>query len=427
MANKHVVVVGCGFGGLECAKRLEGEPVDVTIVDRHNYHLFTPLLYQVATALLNPSDIGYPIRKIFRDSPNVRFRQAEVTSVDFGARIVHTAEGRDIAYDDLVLATGSTTNHFGNEALAERALGIKNLEEALQLRNHILTCLERASAAATSGDADALAGWLTFVIVGGGPTGVEFAGALAELFHLVLGSEYPDIPADLARIVLIEGADALLGAFDARLGAYAARTLEDRGVEVMLGRLVREAGDDRVVLSDGAVVPTRTLVWSAGVRPDDPLGADAVERSPSKRIEVDACLRVKAHDGVYAIGDVASVSDDGHELPMLGAPAMQAGRHVASSILGRAASKPFRYRDKGTMATIGRSAAVAQIGGHIRLTGFAGWVAWLVLHLYYLIGFHNRLQVLFAWGWNYLHGDRPIRIITRAKADMTLGPPQSAA
>lgn len=420
MATKQVVIVGCGFGGLACAKELEGADVEVTLVDRHNYHLFTPLLYQVATALLNPSDIGYPIRKIFRNSPNVRFRQAEVASVDFDARVVRTADGSDIDYDELVLATGSTTNYFGNEALAERALGIKNLEEALQLRNHILTCLERASTAAAAGDAEALAGWLTFVVVGGGPTGVEFAGALSELFNLVLRSEYPDIPPAQARIVLIEGAGELLGAFDARLGAYAARTLEDRGVEVLLGRLVSEAGDDRVVLSDGAVIRTRTLVWSAGVRPEDPVEPGAVGRSRSNRIEVDAGLGVQGRDGVYAIGDAASVPDDGRELPMLGPPAMQAGRYVASRILGHGESKPFRYRDKGTMATIGRSAAVAQIGKRIRLTGLAGWVAWLVLHLYYLIGFHNRLRVLFAWGWNYFHGDRPIRIITRAKADMTL-------
>ncbi|MBX7161571.1 MAG: NAD(P)/FAD-dependent oxidoreductase [Acidimicrobiia bacterium] len=418
MPNKHVVIVGCGFGGLECAKKLEGAPVEVTLVDRHNYHLFTPLLYQVATALLNPSDIAYPIRKIFRDSPNIRFRQAEVTAVDFDAHVVHVANGPGIPYDELVLATGSTTNYFGNEALADAALGLKNLEEALQLRNHILTCLERASAAAATGDTEALAGWLTFVVVGGGPTGVEFTGALAELFHLVLVSEYHNIAPGRVRIMLIEGSSSLLSAFDDRLGDYAARTLEARGVEVVLSKLVTEAGDDHVLLSDGEVVRTRTLVWSAGVRPEDPVAADAVLRSRSDRIEVGPDLRVAGHEVVYAIGDAASVTEDGRELPMLSPPAMQAGRYVASAILGDATG-PFRYRDKGTMATIGRAAAVAQVGTRIRLTGWLGWVAWLVLHLYYLIGFHNRLQVLAAWGWNYLHGDRPIRIITRAKGDRT--------
>lgn len=418
MANRRVVIVGCGFGGLACAKELNGTEVDVTLVDRENFHLFTPLLYQVATALLNPSDIGYPIRKIFRDSPNVRFRRAEVTHVDFEGRAVRTSTGDDIVFDDLVIATGSTTNYFGNEALAERALGLKTLEEALQLRNHILTCLERASAAAAAGDAAALAAWTTFVIVGGGPTGVEFAGALAELFSLVLAAEYPDIPDGVVRIILVEGSDALLGAFDPRLGAYAATTLEARGVQVLLRQLVTAAASDHVVLSDGTEVASRTLVWSAGVRADDSVGAGDVQRSRTDRIEVDANLRVPGHDGVYAIGDGASVVDDGHELPMLGPPAMQAGRYVAAQILGHAPTRePFRYRDKGTMATIGRSAAVAQVG-RIRLTGFVGWVAWLVLHLYYLIGFHNRLRVLFAWGWNYLHGDRPIRLITRAKGDI---------
>lgn len=417
MGAKHVVIVGCGFGGLECAKRLQGTEVDVTLVDRNNYHLFTPLLYQVATALLNPSDIGYPIRKIFRGSANIRFRRAEVTTVDFDARVVHTSVGADIAYDELVLATGSTTNYFGNESLANGALGLKNLEEALQLRNHILGCLEEASIAAEAGDTGALAEWATFVIVGGGPTGVEFAGAVAELFSLVLGAEYPAIPAGAARIVLIEGSDGLLGAFDPKLGAYAAATLEGRGVDVVLGTLVTEAADDHLILSDGTEVPTRTLVWSAGVRPEDP-AADGVDRSRTRRIEVDETLSVKGRNGVHAIGDAASVCEDGHELPMLGPPAMQAGRYVADRILGRPGSeRPFRYHDKGTMATIGRSAAVAQIGSKIRLTGFLGWLAWLVLHLYYLIGFHNRLRVLLAWGWNYFHGDRPIRIITRAKAE----------
>lgn len=423
MASKRVVIVGCGFGGLACARKLDGTDVDVTLVDRDNYHLFTPLLYQVATALLNPSDIGYPIRKIFRGSPNIRFRRAEVTSIDLDTRAIRTSTGDVLAYDELVIATGSTTNYFGNEALAERSLALETLEEALQLRNHILTCLERAGAAAASGDESGLAAWSTFVIVGGGPTGVEFAGALAELFSLVLASEYPDIPDGAVQISLIEGSDRLLRAFDPDLGAYAARTLEGRGVRVVLGKLVAEAAPDHVVLSDGTRIPTRTLVWSAGVRPAHPAGTDGVARSRTQRIEVDDHLRVQGHTGVYAIGDTASVFQDGRELPMLGPPAMQAGRYVAAQILGRSAKgRPwrrhdsFRYWDKGTMATIGRAAAVAQIGRRIRLTGFPGWVAWLVLHLYYLVGFHNRLRVLFAWGWNYFHGDRPIRIITGAGA-----------
>lgn len=425
MADKAVVIVGCGFGGLACAQRLNGEEVDVTLVDKHNYHLFTPLLYQVATALLNPSDIGYPIRKIFRNSPNVAFLQAEVTAVDLDRRRLEIATGHEIAFDEIVLATGSRTNYFGNETLAEAALGLKDLDEALQLRNHILSCLERASAAAGEGDDDAMRAWLTFVIVGGGPTGVEFAGALGELFHLVLPAEYPAIPRRSARIILVEGSDRILASFDPALGSYAAATLADRGVEVVLGTLVTDSGDDFVSFADGTRLPTRTLVWSAGVRPAD-VAVDAdTARSKSGRVVVDDQLRVLGHPHAYAIGDVASVADGDSELPMLGPPAMQAGRYVAEQILGRSgpagrgseATRRFRYLDKGTMATIGRSAAVAQIGSRIRLTGFLGWVAWLFLHLYYLIGFHARARVLAAWALNYIRGDRPIRIIARAKGD----------
>lgn len=425
MGNKQVVIVGGGFGGLACARALNGEAVEVTLVDHHNYHLFTPLLYQVATALLNPSDIGYPIRKIFRHSPNVRFLQAEVTSIDLDGHRLTTATGEAIGFDEVVLATGSRTNYFGNEALAERALGLKDLDEALQLRNHILSCLERASAAAANGeDDDTLRAWLTFVIVGGGPTGVEFAGALGELFNLVLHAEYPTIPRRLARIMLVEGSDRLLGAFDPGLGSYAAATLAERGVAVMPGTLVTDSGEGFVALSDGTRVETRTLVWSAGVKPDDPAVPGDVARSRTGRVEVDDQLRVVGQPHAYAIGDLASVADGDDELPMLGPPAMQAGRYVAKRILegagrdpARGQPPPFRYRDKGTMATIGRSAAVAQIGTRIRLTGFVGWVAWLVLHLYYLIGFHARARVLAAWALNYLRGDRPIRIIARAKDD----------
>jgi NADH dehydrogenase len=423
-ARQRVVIVGGGFGGLACARALDGTDVDVLLLDARNYHLFTPLLYQVATALLDPSDIAYPFRTVFRRSRNVRFRQARVTAVDFDARRLSVAGGGDIAYDTLVLGTGSANAYFGNPRLAERTIGMKALDEAMRLRNHVLSCLERA---AQCPDPAERAEWLTFVIAGGGPTGVEYAGALAELLDMVLGRDFPELAPGSGRVVLVEGADRLLGAFHAKLGAYAADTLRSRGVEVRLSTLVKEATDTAAVLStagapDAGIIAARTIVWSAGVGPTDPLpdkgsSAGDVARSPSRRLEVDEFLRLRP--GVYAIGDVASVrpAGAGGELPMLSPPAMQEGRYVARAIRqGGRADRPFRYRDKGTMATIGRRAAVAQVGP-VRLRGFLGWITWLVVHLYYLIGFRNRAAVLASWSWDYLRRDRPIRLIVRSRYD----------
>jgi len=420
MGNPKVVIVGGGFGGLACARALHRKPVDVTLLDTHNFHLFTPLLYQVATALLNPSEIGYPFRTIFRRSPNVRFRQELVTGVDLEHKLVRARNGHGIPYDYLVLATGSTNNYFGNQALAKHTVGMKTIEEALRLRNHVLSCLERASQETDDGERRR---WLTFVVVGGGPTGVEYAGALAELLKLVLGRDHPELPPDLGRIILVEGMDRLLGAFDQRLSAYAERTLAKRGIDVRTGVILGHATDQSVHLSNGDVIPTRTIVWSAGVRPNQPPGTEHLHTSRSHRLAVDEHFRLSGYQGAFAIGDVASRSANGGELPMLSPFAMQGGRHVANVILqevkrGPTADlgKPFRYRDKGTMATIGRNAAVGQIG-RFRFTGFIGWVAWLLVHIYYLIGFRNRLVVLAAWGWNYLRKDRPIRLVVQADPD----------
>ena len=418
MQRHRVVIVGAGFGGLACARELDGEPVDVVLLDRHNYHLFTPLLYQVATSLLNPSDIAYPLRAIFRRSPNVRFRQVAVERADLDARTLRTSAGDDIAYDSLVLATGSTNNYFSNESLAHHTLGMKTLAEAMRLRNHVLSCLELAVRAASAEEQRA---WLTFVIVGGGPTGVEYAGALAELLRIVLGRDYPELDPSLARIVIVEGLDRLLGAFHPKLGAYAQSTVRKRGIEVRTSTLVENATADRVVLHGGEEIPTRTVVWSAGVRPTDPITDDRFARSRGGRIRVDERLAVPGRAGVYAIGDVASVEARGGELPMLSPPAMQAGRYVARAILDRAAGRavvhpPFRYVDKGTMATIGRRAAVADVRG-FKLKGTLGWLAWLLVHIYFLIGFRNRAAVLASWAWDYLRRDRPIRVIVRSEED----------
>ncbi|MEX0781675.1 MAG: NAD(P)/FAD-dependent oxidoreductase [Dehalococcoidia bacterium] len=413
MGRPRVVIVGAGFGGLACARKLAGKPVEVAVIDRNNYHLFTPLLYQVASSLLNPSDIAQPVRAIFRGKRNVRFVRGEVLGVDFERRTVRLEGGAEEPYDRLVLAVGSTTNFFGVSGAEEGALGLKDLGEALELRNHVLGVLERATQAQDAGERERL---LTFVVVGGGPTGVEYAGALSELLKLVVPREYPELEGVSWRIVLVEGLPRLLNAFPEKLSEEARRELVKKGVEVRLGTRVTAAAEEHVQLDGAEPIGAGTLVWAAGVRPSGLAGTLDVGRSRSGRIEVDAALRVRRRDGVYAIGDVASFVQDEREVPMLSAPAMQQGRHAAANILRELAgerARRFRYRDKGSMATIGRNDAVAQVG-RLQLTGFPGWVAWLVVHLYYLIGFRNRLVVLMGWAWNYVRLDRPVRIIARA-------------
>jgi NADH:ubiquinone reductase (H+-translocating) len=403
--HPRVVIVGGGFGGLQCAKALRDKPVDVLLVDRRNYHLFTPLLYQVASCLLNPSEITAPFRKVFSGAPNVRYREGDVAGVDFDRKHVRLADGAELPYDYLVLATGSVTNYYGNESIRAHALGLKDLGEALQLRNHVLECLERATTATTDAERRRL---LTFCIVGGGPTGVEYAGALGELARLVLPREYPELQASALRILLLEGGDRLLPMFVPRLSAYTKRELERRGVDVRTDTLVASADGRGVVLHDGTEVETATMVWTAGVNPNDPL------HEKPQRLEVDDHLRVAGADGVFAIGDVAKAVDKhGNVLPMVSPPAMQAGRYVARHIVDPGVGRAFRYRDKGTLATIGRRAAVGQIG-RLRFRGLFGWVVWLVVHLYYLIGFGNRLRVMLRWAWYYVRLDRPIRVVIRA-------------
>ena len=409
-AVPRVVIVGAGFAGLQCARRLAGEPVDVTLIDRQNYHLFTPLLYQVASCLLAPSEITAPLRKVFRRAGNVRVRVGEVTGVDFDGRAVLLSDGARVDYDHLVLAAGSTTNFFGNASIAKHALGLKDLGEALALRNHVLESLEHA---AIEADERSRAVLTTFCIIGGGPTGVEFAGALAELARLVVPREYPELRSSPLRIVLLELGDRVLPSFHPSLSAYARGELARIGVDVRVGVTVDTADDRGVVLRDGTRIDAATVVWAAGVRPADLAGELAVARTARGRIAVDDRLRVIGHDGVYAIGDAAAAHDRAHgELPMVSPPAMQAGRHVADEILGRA-PRPFRYLDKGNLATIGRRSAVAEIR-RVRCTGLFGWLVWLVVHLYDLIGFENRLVVMLRWSWYYVRFERPVRAIIRA-------------
>src|SRR6267143_6609045 len=290
----RVVIVGAGFGGLACARKLDREPVDVVLLDQHNYHLFTPLLYQVATGLLNPSDIAYPLRTVFRHSPNVRFRQATVTRIELSNKVVRLDGAPPVAYDYLVLATGSTDNYFGNQEVAQVSFGLKSLEDATRLRNQVLTCLERADA---EPDPAARRALLTFVVVGGGPTGVESSGALTELMGIVAGKDYHQISRAEIQVILVEGTDRLLNAFSVRLGRYAQRVLTKRGVMVRTGTLVKTANGHSVMLADGTAIACATIIWSAGVRPNDPIGEAPLPRFRNARIEVDPWMRIPGAPG----------------------------------------------------------------------------------------------------------------------------------
>jgi len=424
-ANSKVVIVGAGFGGLLCARDLDGfetrdrRSVHVTLIDRHDYHTFQPLLYQVATSLLEPLDVAYPIRKIFRGSKNIHVRQAMVERIDFERKVVCSSDGAEHSYDMLVLATGSTTNFFGNEAIEASSFGVKDLSEALQLRNHVLACLERSVEFADPEERRRL---LTFVVCGGGPTGVEFAGALAELLDLVVPAEYPELQREECQIHLIEGQERVLGPFHPSLSAYAGRVLEGKGVKLHLGVLVKEATESRVVTGDGEVIECGTIMWSAGVKPADLGDGCAAQKNKGKRIQVDRWLRLVEHPEVFAIGDVACVPEDPRGIPMLAQPAIQQGGYAAARIReiveGKdpAGAAPFEYKDKGTMATVGKNAAVVQLG-KLRIRGFAGWVAWMALHIFYLIGFRNRLSVMLSWAGYFFGRDRPSRIMTSPAGD----------
>ena len=413
----RVVIVGAGFGGLECARELDRAELDVLLLDRGGYHLFTPLLYQVATALLNPSEVAYPLRAMFRKSPNVRVWATTVTGVDFSRRVVHASPGEEIAYDYLVLATGSGNDYHGNEQLAANSIGLKTLEDGTRLRNHVLGCLERADQETDPVERRAL---LTFVVAGGGPGGVEYSGALTELLRLVAGRVFPTAKLEDPQVVLVQSASRLLTGFSQRLGRYAERTLTSRGVDVRTKMHITAADGHRVRLSDGSVISARTVVWAGGVAPLVPAALPEPPTARGGRVRVDEFLRIPGTQRAYALGDAAAAGQDGHALPMVSAPAIQAGRYIARAIrsdLRGEAGPPFRYFDKGRMATIGRNAAVAQLRGGLQLTGFAGWLAWLFVHVWYLAGLRNRAITLASWAWYYLRLDRPIRIIVQTPPD----------
>ncbi len=412
----RVVVVGAGFGGLTLARALRNVPVEVVLIDRQNYHTFQPLLYQVATAGLEPEEIAHAVRGIFQRQRNFRFRLGAVVDVDRTTRQVCLESGEKIAYDYLVLAAGLTTNYFGMKGAETHGFPLKSLSEAIALRSHVIRQFEQAN----SDPSLIEEGAMTFVVVGGGPTGVEMAGALLELFQKVLRKDFPHLAVDRARVVLVEASPQLLGAFHEKSQAYAYDKLNRRGVEVRLGAPVVDVQAQAVTFKSGEVIPTQTLIWAAGVRPVALADALGVAQVRGGRIVVEADLSVPEHPEIFVIGDMAASRDDAGDLhPQLAPVAMQGARHVARQIKHRLAGRPataFRYRDKGIMATIGRNAAVAELPVGPRSSGFIAWVMWLFLHLVLLIGFRNRLNVLVNWTWNYFTYDRSARLIMDAPA-----------
>ena len=422
MTTPRVVIVGAGFGGLSAAKALRDSAFDVTVIDQHNYHLFQPLLYQVATAGLSPADIASPVRSILSPYKNIRMILARVSGIDTARREV-IAEGQRFPYDHLILATGAQHAYFGHHEWAAFAPGLKTIDDATYIRRRILLAFEKAE---TEPDPAERARLMNFVVVGGGATGVEMAGAIAELAKRALAAEFRAIDPRSARIILVEAAPRLLTAFDPSLSQNARTSLEHLGVEVRLGAPVT-ALDDAGVSIGTQRIESRTVVWAAGVMAS-PAGAWlGVETDRAGRVQVAPDLSVPGHPDIFVIGDTAlALGPDGEPLPGVAPVAKQQGQYVAGLLVARRNGKsvpPFRYRDFGSLATIGRKRAIIQIG-RFKLSGFLAWVLWGVAHIYFLIGFRNRLAVVMNWLWNYVTFQRGTRLITGMEgariADMTL-------
>jgi NADH dehydrogenase len=406
----RVVVVGAGFGGLSLAKGLARSDFAVTLIDRHNYHLFQPLLYQVATAGLSPADIASPVRSILRDQKNATVILSEVSGVDLTAREV-IAEGQRIAFDTLVIATGAQHAYFGHDDWASFAPGLKTIDDATYIRRRILIAFERAE---TEPDAAERQRLLTFVVVGGGPTGVETAGAIAELANRALASDFRTIDPRSARVMLVEAGARLLTPFDPSLSEAAKKSLEQLGVEVRLGAAVTALDAEGVSMGPERI-EARTVIWGAGVKASPAGSWIGAEMDRAGRVKVLPDLSVPGHPDIFVIGDTALLNGaDGNPLPGVAPVAKQQGQYIADLLIARQkgqAVKPFHYRDFGSLATIGRSRAVVQMG-RLRIKGFVAWLLWSVAHIYFLIGFRNRLIVATNWLWNYATFQRGTRLIT---------------
>jgi NADH dehydrogenase len=416
-ARPRVVILGAGFGGLTAAKALRNAPCDVTVIDRRNYHLFQPLLYQVATAALSPAEIASPIRSILSRQKNARVLMARVTGIEPQRKLVHLQGHRDEPYDYLIVATGARHAYFGHDDWATFAPGLKKIDDATDIRRRILLAFERAETTEDAAERKAL---LTFVVIGGGATGVEMAGAIAEVAHWALADEFRVIDPTQARVILVEAGPRLLPAFPERLSEHARKALEKLGVEVHLGRAVEQC-DEHGIVYGGERLAARTIVWGAGVQASPAakwLGAD---KDRAGRVLVEKDLTVKGQPDIFVVGDTAAVLDDkGQPVPGIAPAAKQMGDHAARIIAARlAGSEPpgqFRYRHAGSLATIGRSAAIADFGW-LKVTGWLAWWLWGIAHIYFLIDFRSRFIVAMQWFWSYLTFRRGARLITGAEGD----------
>jgi NADH dehydrogenase len=406
----HVVIVGAGFGGLEAAKRLGDPSVEVTVIDRNNFHLFQPMLYQVATAGLSPADISTPIRHILRHQHNTGVLQAEVTGVDTEQQEVLLDGNQSLHYDYLIIATGATSNYFGHEEWKKLAPGMKTIDEAVTVRRVVLSAFEAAEREPDEQKRKAL---LTFVLVGGGPTGVELAGAIAELAHKALIGDFRHIDPKTTRIVLVEGESRIIPSFPASLTRKATEKLKEMGVEIRTGVHVKEVKQGEVRIGDEHLA-TDNVIWTAGVKASPAAQWLHAEADHDGRVKVQSDLSVPGHSNIFVIGDTALATENGKKLPGLAPVAMQEGRYVAALIADRIAGKtttqPFHYFDKGTMATVGRSFGIVDIGP-FHFTGFFAWLTWLFVHILFLIGVRNRILVFYQYAWAYFTFQRGTRVI----------------
>jgi NADH:ubiquinone reductase (H+-translocating) len=408
----HVVIIGAGFGGMEAARKLANAPVRITLINKENYHLFQPLLYQVAIAGLVPSQIAYPVRTIFRNQKNFTFQMGEVTSIDFNAKFVKM-DGSVLAYDYLIVAIGGETNFYKLSSIQQNAYQLKNIDSAVETRNHLLTMFERAS---REPDTDRRRALLTFGIVGGGPTGVETAGALAELIRLVISKDYPDLDLQDVRVLLLESTGHLMEAYPDALRKATYDLLSRKHVEICLNTRLSDYDGEKMTLSDGSTIPAHTLIWTAGVRSAELTDRLGIPQAAGARLVAENTLQLAGHPEVFLIGDAAYLVDEhGKPLPMLATVAQQEARAAVDNMLRMLKGQPpkaFHYKDPGLLATIGRNAAVARIAG-LSFSGFIAWVIWVVLHIYRLIGFRNRVVVMINWAWDYVFYDTQVRLITK--------------
>ncbi|NJN15775.1 MAG: NAD(P)/FAD-dependent oxidoreductase [Oscillochloris sp.] len=417
-ARPRVVIIGAGFGGLNAARELAGKDVDVLVIDRNNYHGFWPLLYQVATSGLEPDSVAYPVRAIVRKHSNIGFMMAEVIGVDLDRKLVHTSM-LSLPYDYLIIAAGSSNNYFGNDKLAEHTFGLKDIEDAERLRNQVLANFEYA---VSEQDPRIRRRLMTIVIVGGGPTGVELAGAFIELINHVLVRDYPMLDISEARVILVEAGPTVLATFPENLRISAMRRLNRMGVEVRTKTIVAQVDGTTVMFGDETTLQAATVIWAAGVRAAPLADTLGVKLERGYRVRIEPTLTMPEQPDVFVIGDMAhleNIKDKGKAYAMVAPVAMQMGRHAARNIIARTKRrpmKPFIYFDKGNMATIGRRAAVLD-AFNVRLTGYLAWAGWLVVHLMYLVGFRNRVIVLLNWAYSYFTYDRGVRLITGWKPD----------